>query len=109
MENRLPAIRRAGFSLLELLAVVTILAIIAVVVIPRIGHSTRTTMIGACSQYKSEINAAVERYYFLEGSLPSIEELHDPDYIPDGVPNCPFTKTGYTLDPDTGRVMGHNH
>ena len=101
--------RRSAFSLLELLAVVTIIGIITVVVIPRIGSSTQKTMKEACQQYKADINAAVERYLFHEGSLPSLDDLHDAEYLPDGIPLCPVTKTKYSLDPDSGRVLGHKH
>ena len=55
--------KRRGFSLLELLAVVTILGIIAVVVVPRISISSTTAKQKADAQNKSEINSAVERWY----------------------------------------------
>lgn len=99
---------RAGFSLLELLAVVTILGIIALVVIPRISASSATARENACFQNKSEINAAVERYFFENGSLPnSIADLNTATYFPDGIPTCPVSGTAYTLDATTKRVSGH--
>ena len=54
--------RPFGFSLLELLAVVTILGIIAVVVIPRITVSAGTAKANANTQNIAEINSAVERW-----------------------------------------------
>lgn len=104
MKKRL---RRNGFSLLELLAVVVILGIIALVVIPRINFSAATAKENACFQNKAEINAAVERYYFDNGDLPTLLELDDPAYFPDGLPVCPETGAAYTLDGVTGRVSGH--
>src|SRR5829696_1129916 len=63
--------QRRGFSLLELLAVVTILGIIAVVVVPRISVSSTTAKQKADAQNKSEINSAVERWYFEKGTWPA--------------------------------------
>lgn len=99
---------RQGFSLLELLAVVTILGIIALVVLPRIGISTATARENACFQNKSEINRAVEQYLFDTGALPaSIADLDTPTYFPDGIPNCPVSGNAYVLHPTTKRVVGH--
>src|SRR5690349_149137 len=69
MKNR--RLQRRGFSLLELLAVVTILGIIAVVVIPRISVSSSTAKANANNQNKAEINSAVERWYFEKGTWPA--------------------------------------
>ncbi len=97
---------RHGFSLLELLAVVTILGIIAVIVIPRISASSTTAKQNACFQNKAEINSAVERYYFDNGALPAdLAALNA--YFPDGVPKCPVSGNDYTLDAATKRVSGH--
>ncbi len=103
--------QRAALSLLELLAVITILGILAGVIIPRIGGSTNRAKRDACNQYKAEINSAVERYLFHEGVLPSaLGDLeNNPNYFSEVIPNCPVTNTPYTLDTTTGRVVGHNH
>lgn len=100
-----------AFSLLELLAVVTILGVIAVVVVPRLGSSTYTSKIKMCDQYKGDINAAAETYLFNEGKSPTkISDLSsNPEYFQDAIPVCPVTKKPYTFDADTGRVDGHNH
>lgn len=100
--------RRSGFSLLELLAVVVILGIIALVIIPRISFSSATAKENACFQNKAEINSAVERYYFNNGSVPAaLADINTAEYFPDGIPNCPVSDTAYTLDAVTGRVTGH--
>ena len=99
---------RSAFSLLELLAVVVILGVIALVVIPRINFSSTTAKENACFQNKAEINAAVERYYFENGSLPlNINVLDDPAYFPDGLPKCPISGANYVLFGATKRVNGH--
>lgn len=93
--------RRAGFSLLELLAVVTILGIIAVVVIPRISVSADAAKQNAHKQNIAEINAAVERWYFEKGSYPKANLTDigaDSNYFPDGIPTNPLTSAKYTLN-----------
>ena len=100
--------KRSGFSLLELLAVVTILGIIALVVIPRISASAATAKENACFQNKAEINSAVERYYFNIGTLPAnLAAVNTSAYFPDGVPTCPVSTNAYTLDATTKRVVDH--
>lgn len=92
--------RRTGFSLLELLAVVTILGIIAVFVIPRISVSSDTAKKNSNKQNIAEINAAVERYFFEEGKWPDLTTLGtDANYFPDGLPTNPLGGT-YELGKD---------
>lgn len=100
-------VRRGGFSLLELLAVVTILGIIAVIVIPRITASSTTAKQNACFQNKAELNSAVERYYFDNGTLPANTAALSA-YFPDGVPVCPVSTNAYALDATTKRVTSHS-
>lgn len=99
--------KRQAFSLLELLAVVTILGIIAVVVIPRISTSSATAKANADLQNKAEINSAVERWYFEKGDWPA-DDLSDigtdADYFPDGLPTNPVDSSAYSLDSTTHRV-----
>jgi prepilin-type N-terminal cleavage/methylation domain-containing protein len=98
---------RRGFSLLELLAVVTILGIIAVVVIPRISVSSTTAKTNANNQNKSEINSAVERWYFTTGTWPAndLSDIGaDTNYFPNGLPTNPVDGSAYTLNAATHRV-----
>ncbi len=100
--------RRFGFSLLELLAVVTILGIIAVVVIPRITVSAGTAKANANSQNKSEINSAVERWYFEKGTWPAnnLSDIGaDSNYFPQGIPANPVDGSAYQLNATTRRVQ----
>ena len=93
--------RRSGFSLLELLAVVTILGIIAVVVIPRVSVSAEAAKTNANKQNVSEINSAVERWYFEKGVFPAsnLSDIGaDANYFPDGIPKNPLTDKAYTLN-----------
>ena len=99
--------RHFGFSLLELLAVVTILGIIAVVVIPRISVSSGHAKQQADRQNKAEINSAVERWFFETGTWPK-DDLSDikvdTNYFPNGLPNNPINGSAYSLNATTHRV-----
>ncbi|MEM9700963.1 MAG: prepilin-type N-terminal cleavage/methylation domain-containing protein [Planctomycetota bacterium] len=73
---------RAGFSLLELIAVVTILGIIAAVVIPRITSSSTTAAMKADQQTAAELRSAIERHYFDAGAFPAdYNELVTDNYL----------------------------
>jgi general secretion pathway protein G len=107
-KNNAGKTRRKGFSLLELLAVVTILGIIAVVVVPRITVSAGTAKANADAQNKSEINSAVERWYFEKGTWPAnnLSDIGaDTNYFPNGIPTNPVNGASYTLNATTHRVQ----
>jgi prepilin-type N-terminal cleavage/methylation domain-containing protein len=99
--------RKRGFSLLELLAVVTILGIIAVVVVPRISVSSTTAKAKADTQNKAEINSAVERWYFEKGTWPAdnLSDIGaDNTYFPTALPTNPTDGSAYSLNSTTHRV-----
>ena len=102
---------RAAFSLLELLAVVTILGIIAALILPRVVVSTDKTKEATCYHTRGEINMAVEQYYIHTGSWPAndlSDIAGDVNYFPNGIPACPSSGEPYRLDPTTHRVVGHS-
>ena len=99
--------RRAdAFSLLEMLAVVTILGIIAVVIIPHLSASTTTAATNVHLQNVTELNSAIERYYVDTGSFPSADMHELSNYLPDGIPKDPRTNppSDYTMNTTTNRV-----
>lgn len=97
--------RRAAFSLLELLAVVTILGIIAAIIVPRVTFSSDTAKQRVEDHHKATINAAIERYYIDKNTWPTLADLgSDPDYFPEGIPVSPVNGTAYTLNSTTHRV-----
>src|SRR5690606_31898032 len=99
--------RRRGFSLMELLAVVTILGIIAAIVVPRVSVSAATAREKVHEHNMATINSAVERYYIETGDWPAdlTEIASDVNYFPDGVPVNPVSGDPYTLDAVTHRVV----
>ena len=103
--------RLYGFSLLELLAVITILGIIVAIVMPRISTSTDTARIKLCHDSRSAINSGVERYLFDNGVLPNdLDDMDTIDRFPDGIPrNCPVDNALYALDATSKHVVGHDH
>ena len=99
-----------GFSLMELLAVVTILGIIAALIVPRVAQSSDTAKEKCCLHNCAEINITSEQYYIHNGVWPAINLSNigtDVNYFPDGLPNCPVSGQSYRLDPATHRVIGH--
>ncbi len=106
MKAKVKKNRRGGFSLLELLAVVSILGVIAAVVIPRVTSSKDKAAENVNLQNIAEINAAVERYYLLEDAWPaSLKDLNNEQYFPEGIPVNPVDQKPYTLNEDTHRVV----
>ena len=98
------AAQRRAFSLLELLAVVTILGIIAALVLYRISNVTDDAKAKVQLHHISELNTAIEHFYMINEAWPS--SLNDlvPDHLPDGIP-APPTGGAYSIDPTTHRAI----
>ena len=103
---------RCGFSLLEVLAVVTIIGIVAVVVFGRISGAGLNAKKNACYVHKGDIEVQAQRWHRTKNSWPASNLADigaDEDYFPDGLPTCPVDGTSYTLDETTHHVVGHDH
>ncbi|HBE72022.1 MAG TPA: hypothetical protein DDW52_28115 [Planctomycetaceae bacterium] len=104
MNTRKPHIR-CGITLLEMLAVVTIIGVVAAVALPRISISGVAAKKEMCGQHVAEVNRALERYYANSGErLIDTAKLNDADYFPHGVPRCPLTGEAYQIDESTKRL-----
>lgn len=103
---------RSGLSLLELLAVITIIGVIASVVVPRIGGSKQVSQGTSCSVQVGVIEVQASLWRFQQGSWPDANLTNvgsDPDFFPEGLPSCPLDGSAYKIDASTGRVFGHKH
>ena len=99
--------KRNAFSLMELLAVVTILGIIAAIIVPRVAISSDTAKTKVDAHNRATINSAVERWYIETGAWPAVNLSDigaDTDYFPDGIPTNPTNGAAYTLNATTHRV-----
>jgi general secretion pathway protein G len=97
--------RQNGFSLLELLAVVTILGIIAAVILARFSSSTDHSKEQVRKHHAAAIHSAVERFALENGRLPNtLAEIDNTDNFPDGLPEDPVTGAGFIYNSTTGRV-----
>jgi prepilin-type N-terminal cleavage/methylation domain-containing protein len=109
--NRRP--RPAGFSLLELVAVVTLLGVIAAVVMIRVtGVDKNQVKKTACDSTRGEIDLQVRLWLRTKGAWPAanLSDIGaDTNFFPRGVPRCPVDGSDYTLDTTTHTVTGHSH
>jgi general secretion pathway protein G len=106
--NRFCIRKRSGFSLMELLAVVTILGIIAAIIVPRVAVSTDTAKAKVNLHNKATINSAVERWYVEKGAWPAatMSDISvDVNYFPSGLPTNPVDNSAYSLNLTTHRVL----
>ena len=99
-----------GFTLVELMIVVLILGILATITFPRLMRGANIAKTNACNTNVKVINSQIELYYHNEGEWPvSFNKLvEDPDYFPDGLPECPFGDT-YNIHGSTNRIKEHEH
>jgi general secretion pathway protein G len=96
-----------GFSLMELLAVVTILGIIAAIIVPRVAVSSDTAKAKVMAHHKATINSAVERWYVEKGVWPATDLSDiaaDINYFPSGLPTNPVDNSAYTINATTHHV-----
>ena len=99
---------KRGFTLVELLIVVLILAALAAIAVPRMVASADTAKINACNTNIDLVNTQIELYRATNGTAPTLTTLFaDTNYFPDGAPECPL-ETGYVLGAN-GHVTPHSH
>lgn len=109
---KMPRADRRGYSLAEILAVVTIVGILAAIIVPRIGGRSHAAKGHACAVNKGNIEVQSQLWYRNKGSWPAadLSDLAaDKAYMPDGLPRCPVDGSEYLLDQSTGEVRGHSH
>ena len=103
--------RRGAITLLEVLAVVTVLAIIATTAWVRATSGNTAARKAACLANRGDIEIQSELWRHNTGSWPAtnLSDIGaDPKYFPSGLPTCPVDGSAYTID-SAGRLVGHNH
>ena len=103
---------RKGFTLVELLIVVLILAALAAIAIPRISTSATTAKTNACDTNVDVMNSMIEVYAGENnGTYPKnlSDVTGDTDYFPDGAPLCPFSgkASSYTMGTNSRVTCSH--
>ncbi len=101
-----------GVTILEILAVITLIGIIAMILVPRLATSSGTAQANSCFATKGFIEVQAELWFRNKGVAP-LANLSDimavQTYFPDGAVTCPVDGTAYQFDTTTMRVNGHEH
>ena len=96
--TRLYLKRNDGFSLLELMIVVSIAAILVTLAVPSFQKSSVKAREAALKQNLFTLRSLLDQFYADRGSYPtSLEELTTDQYIR-GIPMDPFTKSSSTWE-----------
>ncbi len=98
----------AGFTLIEIMIVIGIIALLGAILIPSILQSRAETHLQACKDNLEAIHTAEVQYYADHGTYLKIDDLVDRKLLKE-VPVCPASGTAYkfTGSEATGGLTGY--
>ena len=106
---------RKGFTLMELLVVVLVLATLAGIMVPRIVDYQKNAKIANCKSNIVNLKKALEQYAVeFEGVYPGgpgewASLLANTKYFPHGKPTCGYDGTAYSYDATNKTVVETDH
>ena len=99
---------RRGFSLLELIAVVSLVGVVSAIVVMRVNSDDRQQVQQTSASVDlGDIDLQIQLYFRNTGSWPlaNLSDIGgDTDYFPNGLPECPVEGMGYRFNVDTRRA-----
>jgi prepilin-type N-terminal cleavage/methylation domain-containing protein len=102
--------KEAGFTLLEILAVVAIIGVLAAFIVPKVAESVTEARNNACVANIKYLEGLIERYRLARGSYPQnlgqLNTWYQGEYPVCPKPAAPLVgkETGYYFNKDTGKV-----
>ena len=107
---------KKGFTLMEMLIVVTIIGILAAIVLPRFVTSSGAAKNSAHKAARQSINSQIELYYFVYDEYPTVmsdagwnagEDGRAARYFPEGVPTACNRYSAWAIDSTSHRLTTH--
>lgn len=108
---------RKGFTLVELLLVVLIIAVLASIVVPRMSGAASEAKNSKCDANWANLVRAIELYaanndgaYSADNTAFQANILNSSTYFPHGAPVCPYgSDYVYVGDATGGTITAHSH
>lgn len=95
--NRIITMRRAGFTLFEMIIVVAILGLLVALVAPRLTGNLEKSKVTITKTQIANLSTSIEQFYLEVGRYPSRDEgldalIQRPQSVPDEKWNGPYTE-----------------